>query len=63
MLEPNPLVNLPDLEQVEWNYDQFIIIDGFFSNGKKNGEWKFYGDDGSLSMVINFINGDVRNKK
>jgi len=21
MLEPNPLVNLPDLEQVEWNYD------------------------------------------
>ena len=24
MLEPNPLVNLPDLEQVEWNYDQSV---------------------------------------
>ena len=24
MLEPNPLVNLPDLEQVGWNYDQSV---------------------------------------
>ena len=24
MLEPNPLVNLPDLENVEWNYDQSV---------------------------------------
>ena len=24
MLEPNPLVNLPDLEQVEWHYDQSV---------------------------------------
>ena len=24
MLEPNPLVNLSDLEQVEWNYDQSV---------------------------------------
>jgi len=24
MLEPNPLVNLPDLEQVSWNYDQSV---------------------------------------
>jgi len=43
---------------LEWNYDQSIIIDGFFTNGKKNGEWKFYGDDGCLSMVINFLNGE-----
>jgi hypothetical protein len=24
MLEPNPLVTLPDLENVEWNYDQSV---------------------------------------
>ena len=24
MLEPNPLTNLPDLENVEWNYDQSV---------------------------------------
>ena len=24
MLEPNPLVTLPDIENVEWNYDQSV---------------------------------------
>ena len=24
MIEPNPLVTLPDLENVEWNYDQSV---------------------------------------
>ena len=45
---------------LEWNYDQYLVIDGFFSLGEEDGEWKFYDNDGCIMMVINFVNGEKK---
>jgi uncharacterized protein len=36
-----------------------LSIEGLFDNGKRNGEWKYYNDDGSLKKVREYHSDEV----
>ncbi len=43
---------------LEWNYNQYLLIDGIYRYGKKHGIWKFYDIDGNIMLSVNYKDDD-----
>lgn len=46
-----------------YNRNQIKVLDGTYLQGKKDGDWKFYDDEGKITYTVQYSNGEILDEK
>jgi antitoxin component YwqK of YwqJK toxin-antitoxin module len=46
-----------------FNRNKILIMDGVYTNGKMDGTWHFFDEEGIKQHTLHYVNGDLQNKK